>query len=136
MLFRSAGTASGTEITKLFEKEFAEWIGSDYALGTCNGTAALLAAMWACGVGAGNEVICPSMTYWASALPAQALGASVNFADIEANSLCIDPDDIEHRISKKTRAIIVVHYAGHPCDMDRIMPIAGKYGIKDRKSVV
>ncbi len=124
------GTASGTEITKLFEKEFAEWIGSNYALGTCNGTAALLAALWACGVGSGDEVICPSMTYWASALPAQALGASVNFADIEANSLCINPNDIEHRISKKTRAIIVVHYAGHPCDMDRIMPIARKHGIK------
>ena len=125
-----SGTGSGIGITKLFEKEFTEWIGSDFALGTCNGTAALLAAMWSCGVGAGDEVICPSMTYWASALPAQSLGASVNFADIDAESLCINPDDIEHRINGNTRAIIVVHYAGHPCDMDRIIPIARKHGIK------
>ena len=71
-----AGTMSGTEITKKFEAEFAEWMGTNYALGYCNGTAAILGAMWACGVGAGDEIICPSVTYWASA--AQALGAFQN----------------------------------------------------------
>jgi len=124
-----AGTMSGTAITKQFEKEFASWIGAKYALGFNNGTSAIYAAMWACGVGAGDEIIAPSMTYWASAAQALALGATVNFCDILPDTLCIDPDDIEHRIGPKTKAIVVVHYAGHPADMDRIMAIAHKHGV-------
>lgn len=124
-----ARTMSGTEITKQFEREMAAWLGVDYALGYCNGTAALLGAMYAAGIGAGDEIICPSMTYWASAAPALSLGAAVNFAEIEEESLCIDPDDIEHRIGPRTKAIMVVHYAAHPCDMDRILPIARKHGL-------
>lgn len=121
---------SGTAITKAFEAEWAAYNGTAHALGVCNGTAALLAAMWACGVGAGDEVICPGMTYWASALPALQLGATVNFADIDRESLCIDPKDIEHRISPRTRCIVVVHYAGHPADMDAILAIANRHGVK------
>jgi dTDP-4-amino-4,6-dideoxygalactose transaminase len=124
------GAMSGTEITRQLESEFAAWMGMKYALGYPNGTAALLSAMWACGVGAGDEIICPSMTYWASGLQALQLGAAVNFADIDRETLCIDPDDIEHRIGPKTRAIVVVHYAGHPADMDRIVPIARKHKVK------
>jgi dTDP-4-amino-4,6-dideoxygalactose transaminase len=75
--------------------------------------------MWACGLGAGDELICPSMTYWASCTAALGLGATVNFADILPNTLCIDPKDIEHRIGPKTKAIVVVHYCGYPCDMNR-----------------
>ena len=100
---------SGMDITKKFEAEFAEWMGTEYALGYCNGTAAILGAMWACGVGAGDEIICPSTTYWASATQALQLGASVNFADIDQRTLCIDPKDIEHRIGPKTKLIVVVH---------------------------
>jgi len=125
-----AGTMSKTSITLKFAEEFARWIGMEYALAVSNGTEGLRAAMWACGIGAGDEIICPSITYWASAAPALVLGASVNFADIEADTLCIDPNDIEHRIGPRTKAIVVVHYMGHPCDMDRIMPIAKKHGIK------
>lgn len=121
---------SGTEITKQFEQEWAAFNGTKFALGTCNGTAAIQAAMWACGVGAGDEVICPSMTYWASAAPALMLGAAVNFAEIDRTTLCIDPKDIEHRIGPRTKAIVCVHYTGHPCDMDAIMPIARKHGVK------
>jgi dTDP-4-amino-4,6-dideoxygalactose transaminase len=124
------GAMSGTEISKQFEREYADWLGAKYALAYCNGTASLHAAMWACGVGAGDEIICPSITYWASAAAAQSLGAAVNFADIDPGSLCIDPADIEHRIGSRTKAIVVVHYAGHPCDMDAIMPIARKHKIK------
>ncbi len=124
------GQMSGIEITKQFEKEFAQWIGSKYALGYCNGTSSLMAAMWACGVGMGDEIICPSMTYWASCTSALSLGASVNFADIDPDTLCINPDDIAHRICSRTKAIVVVHYAGHPCDMDRIMEIAKKHNVK------
>jgi len=124
------GAMSGTAVTKEFEKEWAAWNGVKYALGYCNGTASLQAALWACGVGAGDEVICPSMTYWASCTSALALGASVHFADIDPVTLCIDPADIEHRIGPRTRAIVVVHYAGHPCDMDPIMEIARRRGVK------
>lgn len=124
------GKMSGTDITKQFEQEFAAWMGMKYALGYCNGTASLHAAMWACGVGAGDEIICPSMTYWASALPALSLGAAVNFADIDPDTLCLDSQDIEHRICEQTKAIVVVHYAGYPCDMERILPLAEKYQIK------
>ncbi|MDO5565017.1 MAG: DegT/DnrJ/EryC1/StrS family aminotransferase [Planctomycetia bacterium] len=125
-----AGIMSGTGITKEFEKEFAQWNGAKYALGCCNGTASLTAAMWACGVGAGDEVICPSLTYWATCASALQLGATVNFADADPVSLCIDPNDIEHRISERTKAIVVVHYCGTPVDMDAIMDIARRHGIK------
>lgn len=123
------GTMSGTAITKQFEREFAEWFGAGYVLGFCNGTASLLAAMWACGVGAGDEIICPSMTYWASAAPALMLGGTVNFCDIDRNTLCIDVGDIEARISSRTKAIVVTHYAGYPCDMDTISSIAKSHGV-------
>jgi len=71
-------------------------------------------------------MLCPSVTYWASAIQVFSLGATVVFADIEPDTLCIDPDDIEHRITDRTKAIMVVHYIGYPADMDRIMPIVRK----------
>ena len=124
------GAMSGTDVTKQFEREFADWMGMTYGLASCNGTESLRAAMWACGVGAGDEIICPSMTYWASASPALMLGAAVHFADIGRDTLCIDPADIEHRIGRRTKAIVVVHYAGYPCDMDRLMAIARRRRVK------
>ena len=125
-----AGQMSGTAITMQFEKEFAEWTGVKHALGFNNGTASLLAAMFGVGIGTGDEIICPATTYWASALPVFSLGGTVVFADIDPNTLCIDPKDIERRISKKTKAILVVHYLGHPAEMDAIMAIAEKHNLK------
>ena len=78
----------------------------------------------------GDEVICPSITYWASATPAYALGATPIFADIDPQSLCLDPNDIEPRITRRTKAIVVVHYLGYPADMAPIMAVAKKHGIK------
>lgn len=124
-----AGTMSGTDITKRFEREFAAWLGIAHALAYPNGTESLRAAYWACGVRAGDEVICPSMTYWASAAQAVTLGATVHFCDIDPDTLCIDPSDVEHRISDRTRAIMVVHYAGYPCNMEAIGAIAERHGI-------
>jgi perosamine synthetase len=121
---------SDMDVTKKFETEFAAWQGRKYALGFNTGTAAIQAAMFACGVGVGDEIVCQSMTYWASALQCYTLGATVVFAEIDPLSLCIDPADIEKRISKRTKAIVVVHYMGHPADMDPIMAIARKHGIK------
>ncbi|MCK5811783.1 MAG: DegT/DnrJ/EryC1/StrS family aminotransferase [Clostridiales bacterium] len=124
------GSMSGTDITKQFEKEFASWIGLDNALGFSTGTAAIQSAMYGCKVGVGDEIICPTITYWASGLQAYTLGATVVFANVDKKTLCLDPSDIEHRISKRTKAIVCVHYLGHPCDMDAIMAIAKKHNIK------
>jgi dTDP-4-amino-4,6-dideoxygalactose transaminase len=124
------GAMSNTDVTKKFEQEFAAWQGTKYALGFCNGTSALQAAMFACNIGAGDELICPSVTYWASAIQVFSLSGTVVFADVDPKSLCIDPKDIEKRITDRTKAIMVVHYLGHPADMDSIMEIAKKHNLK------
>jgi len=124
------GAMSGTDVTEQFEKEFAAWNGTEYAIGYSSGTMSLQAAMYAVGLGQGDELICQSKTYWASCIQAMALNATVVFADIERDTLCIDPDDIERCIGPRTKAIMVVHYLAHPADMDRIMAIAKKHNLK------
>ena len=124
------GGMSGTDVTREFEKEMAAWHQVEFALGCSTGTAALHTAMWACGVGRGDEIICPAFTYWASGLPAFSLGATVVFADVDPDTLCLDPGDIEHRITEHTRAIVVVHLSGHPADMDPILDIAARHQVK------
>jgi perosamine synthetase len=121
---------SQTDITKKFEEEFAQWHGMKYALGHNTGTASLHGALYGCGVGVGDEIICQSMTYWASALPVFSLGATVVFAEMDPDTLTLDPSDIEHRITERTKAIMAVHYCGYPTDMDPIMEIAERRGIK------
>jgi len=125
-----AGKMSGTDVTRKFEEEFAKWHGVKYALAHNNGTAALHAAMFGCGVGVGDEIICQSLTYWASALPALSLGATIVFAEVDPNTLTLDPKDVERRITDRTKAIVVVHYCGYPTDMDPIMEVAERHGIK------
>ncbi|MCH2117999.1 MAG: DegT/DnrJ/EryC1/StrS family aminotransferase, partial [Pirellulales bacterium] len=122
-------TMSDIDITTQFEAEYARYNGSRYALSYPNGTLALQVAMWAVGLRRGDEMICPSITYWASAAPALALGAAVAFADIDPVSLCLDPGDIQRHIGPRTRAIMVVHYCGHPADMDPILEIAQKHNL-------
>lgn len=124
------GAMSDSDVTLKFEAAWAQWHGSRYALSFCNGTSAIQAALWACGVGAGREVIAPTLAYWASSLPALSLGATINFADVLPGTLCIDPADIEHRISRYTRAIVVVHNHGYPCDMREILAIARRRKLK------
>jgi len=124
------GTMSDIDVTMQFEKEFAAWQGTRFALGYCNGTASLQGALFGCEVGVGDEVICPSLTYWASAVPAMTLGASVVFAEVDPHTLCLDPKDIEHRITGRTKAIMVVHYMGHPADMDSILAVARRHKVK------
>jgi dTDP-4-amino-4,6-dideoxygalactose transaminase len=124
------GNMSGLDISKKFETGFAKWHEIKYALAHSSGTAALHAAMYGVGLGVGDELICPSITYWASCIQAQNLGASVVFADIDPFSLCLDPDDFERKITERTKAVVVVHYLSHPADMDKIMTIAKKHNIK------
>jgi dTDP-4-amino-4,6-dideoxygalactose transaminase len=124
------GSMSGTDITRLFEQQWGEYLGTRLNLGHCNGTCALLAAMYGAGIGRGDEIIGPSITYWGSLLQAYVLGATMVFADIDPQSLCIDPNDIEQRITPRTKAIMVVHYCGHPADMDPILAIARRHNLK------
>ena len=125
-----SGNMSGIDVTKQFEKEFADWFGTQYALGHCNGTAALQAAMFGVGLGIGDELVCQSMTYWASALPAMNLGATVVFAEMDPETMGLDAQDVERKITDRTKAIMVVHYCGHPSNMDAIMAVAQKHNIK------
>ena len=125
-----AGKMSATDVTVKFEREFAAWHGMKYALAHNTGTAALHSAMFACGVGVGDEIICQSLTYWASALPALNLGATIVYAEVDPNTLTLDPEDVERKITERTKAIIPVHYCGYPTDMDPIMEMADARGIK------
>jgi dTDP-4-amino-4,6-dideoxygalactose transaminase len=125
-----AGQMSGLDVTKEFEKKYAQALGRKYGLACPNGTAAILDAMYGLGIGVGDEVIAPSITYWASVAQAYTLGATPVFADVAPDTICIDPTDIEHRITPRTKAIVVVHYAGMPADMDAIMKIAAKHNLK------
>ena len=124
------GNMSGTNISRQFEAEFAKWQGRKYALTHNNGTSALTAAMYGVGLGRGDEMICPSITYWASCTSALTLGATVVFCDIDPETLQIDPASFEAHITPRTKAVMVVHYMSHPAPMDEIMAIARRYGIK------
>ncbi len=125
-----AGMMSGTNITKEFETKFAQWQGSKYALACINGTTALNIAFYAVGIRPGDEVICPTLTYWASCTGVVNLGATVVFCDVKADDITLDPKSFEERITPRTKAVIPVHYMGAPCDMDAIMAIAKKHNIK------
>ncbi len=128
-----AGTTTitdGSGIIEKFESAFCRLTGSGYALAMTNGTATLHSAYFAAGVGPGSEVIVPSYTWHASATPVLQCGATPVFCDIDSRTLTADPDDIERRITKRTKAICIVHVWGNPAEMDRIMDIANRHKIK------
>ena len=112
-----------------FEDDFAKFIGVDYATSVCNGTVAVHLALVALGIGAGDEVIVPTFTYIASANPVLVVNAKPVFVDSLPDTWQMDPKDIEAKITDKTKAIVVVHLYGHPCDMDAIMAIAKKHNL-------
>lgn len=117
-------------VTKAFEEEFASFCGAKHALAVTNATAGLHLACVAAGVGPGDEVILPSLTFVASANAIQYAGATPVFADIESlDWLCISPASIERAITPKTKAIMVVHYAGYTCDMPAILEIAKTHNL-------
>ena len=128
--FRWYGPGSQAPLKVLtFEKEFAQWMHSRYALAVSSGTAALQTAMAAFGIGPGDEVILPAYT-WHSCCNAVVLaGALPVFAEID-ESFNIDPDDIERHITPHTKLILAVHLLGCPADMDRILAVARKHGLK------
>lgn len=107
-----------------FERQFAAKIGGGYALTTCNGTAALHLAIAAVGIGPGDEVIVPTLTYIASVNAVAYVGATPVFADCVPDTWQLDAEDAAKRVTNKTKAIIAVHVYGQPCNMDQIMSIA------------
>jgi len=112
-----------------FEDKFAKFIGVDYATSVCNGTVAVHLALLALGICEGDEVIVPTFTYIASANPVLVVNAKPVFVDSLEDTWQMNPKDIEAKITDKTKAIIVVHLYGHPCDMDEIMKIAKKHDL-------
>lgn len=112
-----------------FEEAFAEFSGAAEAVAVSNGTAALHAAMHAAGVGPGDEVIVTPMTFAASANAAVYVGARPVFADVEPDTLLIDPEAVEDAVTERTRAIVAVDYAGQPCDYDRLRDLCDRHGL-------
>lgn len=110
------------------EKEFANYCGTKYALATSSGTSSLLVSAIALGLKSGDEIIVPAYTFVASYSSVIFAGIIPVLAEID-ESLTLDPDDIERRITSRTRAIMPVHMLGNPCDMDRIMKLAKKHNL-------
>jgi dTDP-4-amino-4,6-dideoxygalactose transaminase len=125
-----SGWLSMGAVTQSFEHEFAAFIGAKHTLAVTNATAALHLACLAAGIGPGDEVIVPSLTFVATANAVRYTGATPVFADIESlDWLNISPASIETRLTEHTRAILVVHYAGFPCDMPAILEIARRHNL-------
>ena len=120
----SGWVSSIGEYIDTFEKKFAKYCDTKFALTTSNGTTALHLALAAFGISSGDEVIVPDFTFVATANAVKYTGANVVFADIDKDSLCICVDSIKKLITKKTKAIIPVHIYGHPANMDEINNIA------------
>ena len=114
---------------KMFEKEFAYWCGSKYAITTSNGTTSLYLALKALAIGHGDEVIVTPRSFIASVSCVVNAGATPIFADVDLNSGNITAQTIREKISDKTKAIICVHLAGYPCEMEAIMCLAKKHNI-------
>lgn len=112
-----------------FEKEFADWSGCEYAIALANGTVAIDAALIALGVGEGDDVIVTPRTFLASASSIVSVGANPVFADLDAESANITAETIKRVLTPRTKAIICVHLAGWPCDMDPIMALADEHGL-------
>jgi perosamine synthetase len=112
-----------------FETRFASYLGTDRALSVSNGTVALHVALEALGIGPGDEVLVPTLTYIASANAVSYVGARVVFVDSEPDYWQIDTQDAERKITKNTKAIMPVHLYGHACDMDKIQTLAKKYSL-------
>lgn len=112
-----------------FERTFADYCGTEYAVATTSGTTALHLALLALGVGPGDEVIVPTVTYIATANAVTYCGATVVLVDVLPGTLNIDPEDVERKITGRTKGIIPVHLYGHPADMTAIKAVAARHDL-------
>lgn len=122
------GRQDGKEV-ETFERRFAEYHGVPYGVTVVNGTVSLRIALWAAGIKAGDEVIVPPYTFLATASAVLESNATPVFVDLEPDTYNIDPAAVEKAITPRTRAIIPVHFAGLPADMDAIMAIAKRHNL-------
>lgn len=126
---RSGWITTGPKV-RHFEEEFAKYVGASHAIAVNSGTAALHLALEAVGIKEGDEVIVPTMTFAATAEVVLYFKAKPVLVDCQPDTLNLDPDLVEKAITRKIRAIIPVHFGGHPCEMNRIIDIANKHNIK------
>src|SRR6202012_1191091 len=112
-----------------FETNFARYCGTEYALAVNNGTAGLHLALATLGLHPGDEVIVPDLTFVATANAVAYTGATPVLADIDPDTLCIDPASVKSLITARTKAILPVHLYGHPADMDAVSAIADAHGL-------
>ncbi|MCL4436107.1 MAG: DegT/DnrJ/EryC1/StrS family aminotransferase [Thaumarchaeota archaeon] len=122
----TSASAEGGEYVRRFQKSVESFTNAKYAVAVNSGTSALYAALLALGVKAGDEVLVPSFTFLATANTVLLAGAKPVFVDIETNHYTMDPEDLEKKITRKSRAIIPVHLYGHPAKMDQITETAEK----------
>ena len=127
--FTSGWISSAGKYIEEFEQNWAEYCGMRYGISVSNGTAAIQLALDAAGIGKGDEVIMPSFTIISCGQAVTNLGAIPVLVDSDVNTWCMDVTSIESRVTKKTKAIMVVHLYGHPVDMDVVMGIAKKHNI-------
>jgi perosamine synthetase len=113
-----------------FEQMFASYVGARHAVGVNSCTSGLHLALDAIGLKQGDEVLVPTITFTSTAEVVCYFKAKPVLVDVDPESLCMDPTDAERRITSKTRAIIPVHYAGQPCDMDAIQALATRHGLR------
>jgi dTDP-4-amino-4,6-dideoxygalactose transaminase len=125
---RSGWLIQGPRVAK-FEERFAARIGAKHAIAVNSGSSALLVAMGALGIGAGDEIVTPDMSFVSTASAALFLGARPRFADIEMRYYGIDPEQVERWITPRTKAIVPVHYAGHSAEMGPLLELAERRGI-------
>lgn len=125
---KSSNLTQGPLVTE-FENKIADYCGAKFAVAVNSGTSALHLACIAAGIGEGDEVITSPITFAASANCVLFCGARPVFADVRSDTMTIDPREIEKKITKKTKAVIPVHFAGHPCEMDEIHAIAKKHNL-------
>jgi perosamine synthetase len=127
-VLRSDWVTTGPKVGE-FEQAFADFVGVRQTVAVSNGTAALHAAMYAIGIGPGDEVIVPPMTFAASANCVVFRGGTPVFADVDLDTLLLDPDQIEAKITPRTKAIVAVDYTGQACDYDALRAIADRHGL-------
>ncbi|AFA38058.1 MAG: DegT/DnrJ/EryC1/StrS aminotransferase family protein [Pyrobaculum sp.] len=123
-------TAQHGKWVKAFENELASYLGVRHAMAVANGTVALHTALKALGVGPGDEVVTTPFTFAASATAVLHANAVPVFADIDRETLNLDPASVEEAITDRTKAIVVVHLAGMPAEMDQFLKLADRYGVK------
>ena len=126
---RTNWISSSGKYVRRFEEQFSLYCGKKYGIAVTNGTAALHLALAAAGIGSGDEVIMPTFTIASPAFAVLYCRAKPVFIDSQPDTWNIDPGEIEKKITKKTKAIILVHTYGHPCDMTAIIRIARKYNL-------